>query len=303
MSGKAHYKDIAGRIREIRSDPCNQHIARIKRAGEIVDGHLVAHNGLQVRPFDSCYMELLQANGGCHEPQEEFVFQEVLKHIPRRGCILELGAYWAFYSMWFAREVPEARCLRVEPRRRNLEVGQYNFARNGIHGEFFRSRVGYASLGVDRFLAARQLGYIDLLHADIQGSEFEMLGDARESLKSGKIGYIFIGTHSQELHYRCKYGIRKGMAAALADADGSGTYAATACSLTVSRPEGLEPTVIPRRDGRVDSSGLEQDELGLSAEAPTRRFLPALGQLWYRFTGEMRLHPRQLDAKTSSRDP
>ena len=205
MSGKAHYKDIAGRIREIRSDPCNQHIARIKRAGEIVDGHLVAHNGLQVRPFDSCYMELLQANGGCHEPQEEFVFQEVLKHIPRRGCILELGAYWAFYSMWFAREVPEARCLLVEPRRRNLEVGQYNFARNGIHGEFFRSRVGYASLGVDRFLAARQLGYIDLLHADIQGSEFEMLGDARESLKSGKIGYIFIGTHSQELHYRCKY--------------------------------------------------------------------------------------------------
>ncbi len=191
MSGKAHYKDLAGRIREIRSDPCNPRIARVNRAGEIVGGHLVTHNGLQVKPFDSCYMGLLQANGGCHEPQEEFVFQEVLKHIPRRGCILELGAYWAFYSMWFAREVPEARCLLVEPRRKNLKVGQHNFARNGIRGEFFRSRVGYAYLGVDRFLAARQLGYIDVLHADIQGSEFEMLCDAQESLNSGRIGYVF----------------------------------------------------------------------------------------------------------------
>ena len=66
--------------------------------------------------------------------------------------------------------------------------------------------------------------------------------------------------------------------------------------------EGLEPLDIPLRDP-CGQQRAEQQMRGLSAEAPTRRFLPALGQLWYRFTGEMRLHPRQLDAKTSSRDP
>ena len=46
--------------------------------------------------------------------------------------------------------------------------------------------------------------YVDVLHADIQGAEFEMLCDAEESLLNGRIGYVFVGTHSQQLHCQCK---------------------------------------------------------------------------------------------------
>ena len=42
-----------------------------------------------------------------------------------------------------------------------------------------------------------------LLHSDIQGYELEMLSGASNSLAAGKINYIFISTHSDELHEQC----------------------------------------------------------------------------------------------------
>ena len=91
-------------------------------AGKIADGYLIMHNGVKVKPMHPCYMELLTANRGCHEPQEEMVFQEVLKHIPAGGCMVVLGAYWSFYSIWFAKTVERARCFMVEPEPEYLEV-------------------------------------------------------------------------------------------------------------------------------------------------------------------------------------
>ena len=273
---------MAERIREIRSDPCNQRIARVEGAGEIVDGHLVTHNGLLVKPFDRGYMQLLQANGGCHEPQEELLFQEVLRHIRRGGCILELGAYWAFYSMWFAKEVPESRCILVEPKRRNLKVGKYNFARNEFRGEFFRRRVGSAHLSVDRFLDARELNYVDVLHADIQGAEYEMLCDARQSLQRGRIGYVLLGTHGQDLHYWCKSYLEQHGYITLAHADVDyGTYCCDGV-LAARRQdlEGLGPLDIPLRDpdGQHRAERQMRDLAGDAAAQPVQPPPSGLGQ-------------------------
>lgn len=250
MTSKANPEDVAGRIRNIRDDPCNERIVRGPHAGQIIDGHLVTHNGLLANPVDPGYVRLLQGNGGCHEPQEEYVFQEVLKHIPRGGRMVELGAYWAFYSMWFAKEVADAKCICVEPRKKNLKVGQYNFAKNGLIAEFIRSKIGCGRLGVDDFLKAKQWDFVDILHADIQGAEHEMLCSAEQSLRAGKIGYVFVGTHSQELHYQCKAVLERCGYVTIAHADfDHGTY----CSdgVLVARHKditGLEPLDLPLRD-------------------------------------------------------
>jgi len=250
MTGKADPEDMAGRIRDICADPCNQQITRVPQAGEIVDGHLVTHNGLLVKPADPGYVQLLQGNRGCHEPQEEFVFQEVLKHIPRGGTILELGAYWAFYSMWFAKEVQDARCLCVEPRKKNLKIGKYNFAKNGLHAEFIQSKIGGGKMGVVDFLKARKLEYVDILHADIQGAEHHMLCDAEDALRSGRIGHVFVGTHSQELHYQCKALLERCGFVTIANADfDHGTYCCDGVLIARHKDTtGIEPIDLPLRD-------------------------------------------------------
>jgi hypothetical protein len=241
---------MAGRIRDICADPCNEQITRVPNAGEIIDGHLVTHNGLLTKAVDPGYVRLLQGNGGCHEPQEEFVFQEVLKHIPRGGSIVELGAYWAFYSMWFAKEVADARCFCVEPRKKNLKVGKYNFAVNGLQGEFFHRKIGHGHLAVDEFLDAQRLDYVDVLHADIQGAEYEMLCDAEQSLSNGKIGHVFVGTHSQALHYQCKGYLERRGFVTIAHADFEhGTYCCDGVLVARHRDiSGLEPLDLPLRD-------------------------------------------------------
>lgn len=247
MSKRA--RKMAERIRRIQSDPCNAKISRVERAGEIVDGHLVMHNGLRVRPMDTCYMQLLQGNRGCHEPQEEMVFQEVLNHIPASGCMIELGAYWGFYSLWFAKHVDDARCFLIEPDADHLDVGKYNFAFNQLTADFTISKVGHGHWGADRFLAERNIDFVDVLHADIQGREYEMLVDADESLRAGRIGYVFVGTHSQDLHYRCKQLLEERGYVIIADADFThGTFCAD--GVLVARYRGLpgvEPMQLPLR--------------------------------------------------------
>lgn len=272
MTVKAHPGDVAGRIRDICADPSNRYITRVPNAGKVIDGHLITHNGLLTKAVDPGYVRLLQGNSGCHEPQEEFVFQEVVKHIPRGGSIVELGAYWAFYSMWFAKQVADARCFCVEPRKKNLKVGKYNFALNGLEGEFFHSKIGHGYLAVDEFLDAQRLDFIDVLHADIQGAEYEMLCDAEQSISSGKIGYVFVGTHSQQLHYQCKRFLEQRDYVTIAHADfDHGTFCCD--GVLVARHKGvsgLEPLELPLRDPEAQRQA-EVKMKDLRLDPPARR--------------------------------
>ena len=47
------------------------------------------------------------------------------------------------------------------------------------------------------------IDFVDILHSDIQGDELFMLKGAYELLANKKVGYIFISTHSDELHADC----------------------------------------------------------------------------------------------------
>ena len=92
------------------------------------------HNSIRV--VANCYYntqwltDVIYGLKGHHEPQEEKCFYEILKYIPENGTMIELGAYWAYYSLWFASEIKGAKNYMIEPDPRNLEVGKKNFELN-----------------------------------------------------------------------------------------------------------------------------------------------------------------------------
>ena len=196
--------------------PDNAFIPRVANAGNIEGDFQVMHNGLRVARgsyYGPGPEYMFRKNKGVHEPQEERAFQEVLKVIPDGGVMVELGAYWAFYSMWFCQRVPSARVHMVEPAEANLRFGQQNFHANGFRGHFTRALVGAAPSAegatermvcVDELMAEHNLSHIDLLHSDIQGFELDMLHGAKRALSERRITWFFISTHSDELHAQCE---------------------------------------------------------------------------------------------------
>lgn len=202
---KARDGDFLGRFREVISDPLNLLIERVPQAGYVENDTVYLHNGLRV-PFSGPgsyygpFSQLLIINRGVHEPLEEFIFQEVLKRLPDDASMIELGAYWAHYSMWLKKTKPRAQVILVEPEAEFLKAGQANFERNGFKGEFIKAFVGTGKFEVDDFFRTRKIKSLDILHTDIQGYETEMLLGARDVLGRRRIRYLFISTHSQEIH-------------------------------------------------------------------------------------------------------
>ena len=202
---KATGDDFVGRFREIVSDPTNLFIQRDSRAGLVQDNYVYLHNGLKV-PFSGpfsyyeSFSQILAINRGVHEPLEEFAFQQVLKQMPERPIMLELGAYWGHYSMWLKCVCPQAIVHLVEGDTENIKVGLANFEINKMTGKYIKGFVAEDQFEVDKYIRDEKLTKLNILHSDIQGFEVEMLHGSVESIKKKLIDYIFISTHSQELH-------------------------------------------------------------------------------------------------------
>jgi hypothetical protein len=221
LPAKAEDSDFFGRFREVVSDPLNLLIERVPLAGTVERGEVCLHNGHRVPvagqgAYYGDFSRILIINRGVHEPLEEYVFQELLKVLPPAPSMLELGAYWGHYSMWLLQRRPQARVILVEPEKDNLLAGVRNFERNGYLGrapEFLHAFVGNGQFEVDAFLESRsedaRLKPLDVLHADIQGFEMEMLAGCRECLENFRVNYLFVSTHSQELHSGVSDGLRK----------------------------------------------------------------------------------------------
>lgn len=205
IPAKAQDDDFLGRFREIISDPLNLLIERNPIAGIIQQNEVCLHNGNWVPltgdyAYYGIFSHLLAMNRGVHEPLEEYIFQELLRVLPPTPTMIELGAYWGHYSMWLKRLRPEATVVLVEPEKLNIQAGIQNFNRNGFMGTFVQSSVGHGNLEIDPFLRNQDIDHLDILHADIQGYEVEMLEGSKESLEARLIDYLFVSTHSQTLH-------------------------------------------------------------------------------------------------------
>lgn len=234
--------DWRDRINDALSCPDNAFIPRVASAGKIVDGQLIMHNGLRVHELSydgEGPRDLMRENRGVHEPQEERLFMEVLKRLPRGSIMLELGSYWAFYSMWFYREIPDAKCYCVEPETRNISMGKNNFALNfgpEATGVVFEQAFagssdappnkisGIPTVSVDGFLQRHGIGRLSMLHADTQGNELAILLGAEKALARKSIDFVFLSTHTNELHRKCLMRLRGYGYEILADIDLLETY-------------------------------------------------------------------------------
>ena len=102
-------------------------LPRVPNAGEVIDhpsGRVqVMHNGVLVE--DGCYYgtitsEIIRCLRGIHEPQEEVVFAAILKRIAetlpasQTPVMIELGSFWAYYSLWFLNEFPGGTSIKLD---------------------------------------------------------------------------------------------------------------------------------------------------------------------------------------------
>lgn len=203
-------------------------IPKVENAGEVNIDHSppfqVMHNGVKVLlgGYHGEWMQrIITALKGHHEPQEEKVFYEVLKRVSGDNPVmLELGSYWAYYSLWFRKTFPAGSNYMVEPITEKMQLGQKNFDLNGFSGIFFNGCMGgeykdkmtfvdwnndeieMKQYSVDAIVEKNNIAFIDILHSDIQGAEVDMLKGCEQSLNAGKIGYLCISTHGDK-HERC----------------------------------------------------------------------------------------------------
>lgn len=216
-------------------------IPKADGAGEVRDlnGRSVQlmHNGLMID--EACYggpfmTEIIAALKGHHEPQEEIVFHRMLERLAnersedRAPSMVELGAFWAYYSMWFQRSLPGGTTLMIEPDPNNIEVGRRNFELNGLDGTFLQAAVGgdhggemwlpcesdgrvrkVPTVTLEGLMAEHDLPMIDLVLCDTQGAEASVLETARPALAQGKVRFLVLSTHHQVFsgdpltHQRC----------------------------------------------------------------------------------------------------
>ena len=116
--------------------------------------------------------------------------------------------------------IKSAKNILVEPVIENYFSGRQNFVDNNAQGEFLCAAIGGATddaralsvrdiltgipvVSVQDIFDRFDLSRINILHSDIQGGELEMLSGCRILLEKKLIDYLFISTHSNELHYSC----------------------------------------------------------------------------------------------------
>ena len=217
------------------------YISKVPGAGEVFTNgthrYQLMHNGVKV--IEDCYCgkwmtELIKLLKGHHEPQEEKLFHEILKYLPPRATMVELGSYWGYYSLWFDRAIEDGTTYLIEPDPNHLRIGRDNFELNSATGHFFQYSVGkeplparpfmcesdgnqhpVAETSLDDFVATNSIPYIDLLLADIQGAELDMLRGAVETIKQKKLRFLFLSTHHHSIsndpltHQRCRDFLRE----------------------------------------------------------------------------------------------
>jgi hypothetical protein len=224
------------RIDKVKQSPDNDRITHVADAGKVFPTYQLMHNGTKITLgsyYDYGNTHLLIENKGVHEPQEEFVFQQILPFIREGGTMMELGSYWAFYSLWFASSVRGGKCFMIEPDPHKMNFGKLNFRLNNLNGTF---RLGFIDqqtdtrrnipfYDVDYLMRSFNIGFLDILHSDIQGYELRMLKGARETLSKQKVGYAFISTHSNELHEQCIAELKRYGYIIIADANLTESYA------------------------------------------------------------------------------
>jgi FkbM family methyltransferase len=212
------------------------YIPKVKNAGDYkeIEGQKVQimHNGLFVKRggYHGEWMEqIIEKLHGHHEPQEEKVFFEILKRLGKGASMIELGCFWAYYSLWFNKTIPDAINIGCEPDPNNIKVGMANAQLNKANITFIPAAVGKERgevvdfrldsdqsktiqvpvMPVDEILETKKLKKLDLLHMDVQGFELDGMESAKRAIKEGKLRFLMVSTHHYSIsgdpltHFKC----------------------------------------------------------------------------------------------------
>ncbi|TDT96824.1 FkbM family methyltransferase [Azorhizobium sp. AG788] len=197
-------------------------IPKVADAGTIVDRNgasfQIMHNGLEVVAggYHGDWMaHLIRGLKGHHEPQEEAAFQEIVRRSRHNTLIVELGAFWSYYSLWYLKQVPGSSAVAIEPDEGNLDIGRRNATHNGLVGAmtFHRATIGGEAQAEVSFLqestntsvvvpmvdfaavhALAGFRHIEVLHLDTQGAETPFLRSLPENA-GDLIRFVVASTH------------------------------------------------------------------------------------------------------------
>jgi hypothetical protein len=237
----------------------NNYIPRTSEAGAIIRGKQIMHNGIKIHLgsyYGPEYAVVFQKTKGVHEPHEERIFGEVLSKMRANSTMIELGAFWSFYSMWFNISIKNAKNIMVEPDNFNLGQGKRNFILNKLKGTFIQAFSGSEDdnsakipiLTVDTIINTYGIALLDILHCDIQGYEYQMLLGCKKAIENDQIGYFFISTHSNEIHYQCLDFLKNKDYLIIAEADLNMTFSEDGLIVARSKKySGIDEVMIDKR--------------------------------------------------------
>lgn len=229
--------DKAKRIEITRLCRDCDYIPKVKDAGELRkvgrQNVQIMHNGLLVSAdgyYGSWVTDLIKSLGGHHEPQEEKVFYELSKSFDDDAYMIELGSYWAYYSLWFRKSTKNGKNICCEPDPNNIKIGEINFKLNNFEDDVvfinsaagkddkkiitFETEIGNENINipirtVDSIVKEQKIDRLEVLHMDVQGFEHDALEGAINTIKAGKLRYLFISTHhylisrDPNIHQKC----------------------------------------------------------------------------------------------------
>jgi hypothetical protein len=152
--------------------------------------------------------------------------------------MIEVGSWWGFWSLVFRHRFPLGQNILVELGKRHISIGLTNFELNNfdekhywggfhldfsnvyakgvresnydfeqIEGEYWDTKILGKKTGPELdfidIYSIEKLDRIDLLHADIQGSEYPLilnLDNAYPWVLNDKVDNLVLATHSQLIH-------------------------------------------------------------------------------------------------------
>ncbi|AZO59048.1 MAG: hypothetical protein E5X23_27245 [Mesorhizobium sp.] len=246
--------------RTIMTSSCNDCVSvpKVQDAGRILDtpnGPVqMMHNGVRVRAggYHGDWMaQIIRALRGHHEPQEELVFHHLLRYARHNSLIVELGAFWCYYTLWYLHEIAGASAICIEPDPNNLQLGRDNASLNGLEHRisFHNACVGGDGLeshelrcesdgqlrmvpcldmaGVSRLTNDRT---IEVLHLDVQGAELPFIRSMAPAVERRSLRFVVVSTHhssisgSRTTHADCREALLDFGAVILAEHDVQQSY-------------------------------------------------------------------------------
>lgn len=201
-------------------------LPKVEDAGSVFDKNgerlQLMHNGLSL--IEGCYYghwmtEVIKRCKGHHEPQEEKVFHLVENLVGGEGFMVELGCFWAYYSLWFLSKSSGRFALGLEPEPEYIKFGKKNAEINNledqiifIDGACAKEENSIVSIKTEKsgdlnmkgytvleLLKLAKRSYIDILHCDTQGCEEFIVDQAIDLGSEGLLRFCFFSTHVYEI--------------------------------------------------------------------------------------------------------